>query len=275
MRIHVLSDIHLEFSDFKPPWTEADVVVLAGDIGHHTHGIDWAIKNWWGLPPWDDAASGYAKPLLYVLGNHEAYHAEYHGIRRELQRRAAWARSQGAQLWVLDNDCVEIDGVRFLGTSLWTDYRLYGDGAQMAFAMREAERRLTDHQVIRFAPHGVFKPSHALNLHREAVAWLSGELSKPFSGKTVVVTHHLPSILSVPSRFSQDVLSTAFASNLDELVKKADFWIHGHTHDNCNYLLGKCRVVCNPRGYVRDRNGCSMAENGEFSPGLVLDTDNL
>lgn len=274
MKIHVLSDIHLEFSPFDPPTTDADLVVLAGDIGQHTAGIEWAIKTWWGLPPWNDVSGSYAKPLLYVLGNHEAYRAEYHGIRREIQRRAEWARSQGAKIWVLDNDSAEIEGVRFLGTTLWTDYQLYG-AAQMAYAMREAERRLTDHQAIRCAPYGAFKPSHALSLHREAVVWLAAELDKPYSGKTVVITHHLPSMLSVPERFRRDNLSAAFASNLDELVKQADLWIHGHTHDNCSYRLGRCRVVCNPRGYVRQRDDGWSAENEGFDPGVVIDTDHL
>lgn len=273
MKINVLSDIHLEYSHFEPPTTVADVVVLVGDVAQRTHGIEWAIETWGGLPPRNASVGSYPRPVLYVLGNHELYHAEYHGIRREIKRRAERARSQGAKVWVLDNDAVEIDGVRFLGTTLWTDYQLYGGGNAMAYAMREAERRLSDHQAIRYAPHGTFKPSHALGLNRAAVAWLHGELSKSFPGKTVVVTHHLPSMRSVPDRFRADILSASFASNLDELVKQADVWIHGHTHGNCDYPLGKCRVLCNPRGYVWQRNDDFFAENEAFDPCLVIDTD--
>lgn len=268
MKIHVLSDLHLEYSSFFPPPEDADVVVLAGDIGKHTRGFQWALANiHWERP------EGRRPAIIYVIGNHEFYDAEIYGIKRELKAMAALARENGIRAWILDNDAIEIDGVRFLGSTLWTDYQLFGKGAEMAYAMRDAEHFLNDHRVIRCSPQPKFSTSQALSLHRESVAWLSSELAKPYSGKTVVVTHHLPSALSVAERFKDEALSAAFASNLDHLVEKADLWIHGHTHDNFDYQVGRCRVVCNPRGYVRERYGSSgqSVENLEFNPGLVID----
>lgn len=256
MKIHILSDLHLELSPWQPPKVDADLTVLAGDIHSHTHALEWIIQNIEG-------------PVVYVPGNHELYGAELHGIRAELKR---WA---GGRVHVLDNECIEIHGeaesVRILGSTLWTDYALYGAGAEMAFAMREAKHCLLDHECIRCAPNATFSPSQALGLHRESVAWLAGELAKPYAGKTVVVTHHLPSMRSVAERFKASPLSAAFASNLDYLVKKADLWIHGHTHDNFDYRLGKCRVVCNPRGYVRERYERTEVENKAFKPELVIE----
>lgn len=262
MKIHVLSDLHLEFSPFSPPAEQADVVVLAGDIGKHTHGLTWAIDTFH-----RERQDGCRPSIVYVPGNHEFYDAEVQGIRRQLQQEAAQARQEGVNIWVLDNNAIEIDGVRFLGCTLWTDYQLFGPGAESAYAMRDAERFLPDHRVIRCSPQPRFSTSQALALHRESVAWLSGKLGKPFPGKTVVVTHHLPSALSVAERFKKAPLSAAFASHLDHLAKRADLWIHGHTHDNFDYAIERCRVVCNPRGYVRHET----IENQDFNPGLVIE----
>ena len=137
--------------------------------------------------------------------------------------------------------------------------------------MREAKHSLIDHECIRCAPESRFTPPQAQALHREAVAWLASKLAKPHDGKTVVVTHHLPSMQSVAERFKASPLSAAFASNLDHLVERADLWIHGHTHDNFDYRLGKCRVVCNPRGYVRERYERTEVENKTFKPELVVE----
>jgi predicted phosphodiesterase len=262
MKLHILSDLHNEFDCFDPPEIEADVVVLAGDINLHTRGIEWAIENW------KDSKTA----ILYVIGNHEFYHAELHGIRQQIRKRAEVARSRGAAIWVLDDESVELNDpavgkpVRFLGATLWTDYKLFGDDA-MAFAMKHAERELNDHRIIRCSPQDRFPAAEAARLNRESVSWLAAELAMPYAGKSVVITHHLPSGLSVAPRFKAEPLSAAFASHLDHLVEKADLWIHGHTHDNFDYWLGRCRVVCNPRGYISARG----IENPSFIPDLVVE----
>lgn len=259
MRLHVLSDLHTEFDRLLPfvaSETNADAIVLAGDVGVHTHGIEWAVGQ--------SAFDG--KTILYVLGNHEFYGAEYFGIRRQCRAFVADLQAKGVSVFLLDDDVLIIDGVRFIGSTLWSDYRLFGE-ENMQICMLEAKRGMTDHQAVRFSERGavdefvmknsLFLPVHAERLHRRAKAFLVGELAKPFSGKTVVITHHLPSRKSVSTRFDSDLLSAAFASNLDSLVEQADVWIHGHTHTPFDYFLGDCRVVCNPRGYPSEnhRNG--------------------
>lgn len=247
MIVRILSDLHLELCPWQAPAVDADVVVLAGDIHAHTHAIDWAL-------------AAFPQQIIYVPGNHEFYDAEIHGLRQQLQRRA------GGRLHVLDDSAVEIESVRFLGSTLWTDYELFGVERQ-AGAMSEAKHCLIDHDCIRCAPSGRFLPADAARLHRNSVAWLSAELAKPHAGKTVVVTHHLPSRLSVAERFKESILSAAFASNLDALVARANLWIHGHTHDSFDYELGNCRVICNPRGYIRRRAAGELeSENANFDP---------
>ena len=249
MKLHILSDLHLEFGkSFDAPHTDADVIILAGDIDLHTRGLDWAAAQ--------PAFGG--KTVLYVPGNHEFYGAEYIGLRRELYRRAEALRAQGHAIHVLDMDAMEIGGVRFIGAICWTDYLLFGAAAHWQ-CMREA-RRMNDHRLIQFSAgrgqldnyslrSSLFLPEHAERFHARARAWLTEQLAVPYGGKTVIITHHLPSRRSVAARFENDLLSAAFASDLDDLIAQADLWIHGHTHDAFDYSLGKCRVVCNPRGY--------------------------
>lgn len=260
MNIYLQSDLHLGPYSFEPPEVDASVVALVGDIGSHTHGLQWAIRTF----------GPRGMTILYVAGNHEFYDAELHGLQAELHRVAAAAREQGVNVWVLENEAYVENGVRFLGATLWTDYRLFGPGDAMADAMIQANRFLNDHRYIRCAPHQGFTPSQALQLHNESVAWLAQQLSTPFEGKTVVLSHHLPSFSSVSPRFQHDSLSAAFASRLDNLVTKADYWFHGHTHDTQDYSLGGTRVICNPRGYRIRVAGMPTWENPRWDPALVV-----
>ncbi len=229
-----------------------DIVVLAGDIHGHTHAIHWAART-------------FLKPVVYVPGNHEFYGANYHGLLAELRRCAA----EYSQVHLMDNNAIEIDGVRILGTMLWTDFMLYGsDLGTVGRCLHDARHGILDFDRIRFIGGNLLTPADTVRLHRESTAFLSEALNKPFDGPTVVVTHHLPSMLSVSDRFKRDLMSAAFASNLDHLVAKADLWIHGHTHDSFDYRIGKCRVVCNPRGYPdRLKN---RYENPGFNPAKIV-----
>ena len=218
MKIHILNDLHIEFGDFKLQDTDADVVVLAGDIGLGTDGLKW-IEN-----------QKINKPVIYVLGNHEYYHHEM-GFIDEIKTSAA------ANIHVLNDDVVEIDDVRFLGSTLWTDFLLFGE-AEKYFAVQHAKKGMADFEVITLNGRR-FSPEDSIRLHEQSRVWLKCMLSLPFEGKTVVVTHHLPSSKSVPPRFSKNFLTPAFASNLEELMdaERVALWIHGHTHDAFDYEL--------------------------------------
>lgn len=249
MRIHVLSDLHLEIAAYQPQPVACDVVVLAGDIGNHMQGIAWGRRIW---PD---------KEILYVPGNHEFYR---HERTETLQQMRVFAREVGVHL--LDNDEVVIAGVRFLGSTLWTDFDLFGAESKKN-AMAVGKKYLNDFHVIgeRFR---VFSPARSAQLHKTSRAWLTAKLQQPFPGKTVVITHHLPSAQSVAERYKQSLTSACFASHLDELMGASVLWIHGHTHDSFDYVLHGTRVVCNPRGYCRDPDD---PENKEFDPAKVVE----
>ncbi len=231
MKLHILNDLHVEFGEFKPPFTDADVVVLAGDIGVGNGGLDWA-KTY--FPD---------QPVIYVPGNHEFYHHDI-ALIDELKAGAP------DNIHVLNNDTIEIDGVRFLGSVLWTDFALFGE-ADKWFSMQRARQGMNDFAIIRNNGR-LFSPEDSIQFHEASQSWLAEKLSKPYGGKIVVVTHHAPSPRSVPPRFATDLLTPAFASNLETLMDgdRAALWVHGHTHDVFDYEIYGTRVVCNPRGYV-------------------------
>ena len=250
MKLHILSDLHLEFSSFEPIATDSNVVVLAGDIGKKYSGILWAREK---FP---------TKKIIYVPGNHEFYGTHRQDTLAEMRIAATQC---GVHL--LDNDEVIIDGVRFLGATLWTDFLLFGEHKKSE-AMMDGQNCLNDFRLIREETRNYsFTPAVSIKLHEQSLTWLTEKLDTPFDGKTVVVTHHLPSMLSVVERFKDSSLSACFASNLDHLFGKMDMWIHGHTHDNLDYISNGTRVICNPRGYVTYRG----SENFYFDPKLVVE----
>ncbi len=256
MRIHLLSDVHLEFGKLRLPEIEADVTVLAGDIGVGLQGIEWALS----AIPWH-------RPAIYVMGNHEFYGQR---VMPELWE-AARKKVKGTHVHLLENEAVEIDGTRFLGCTLWTDFVLFGGGSRKQ-AMKDALSlsdfwSITTAQSVGYSRHKArfFTPQAALNLHKVSRAWLDRELDQPFDGKTVVVTHHAPHRGSLAPRWESDPVSPCFVSNLPDLVERAALWIHGHTHDGFDYQAEGCRVVCNPRGYAH-----SADENPGFDAGLVV-----
>ncbi len=245
MKLHILSDLHIEFGAFEPPATDADVVILAGDIGVGMGGLRWAEARFPG------------RPVIYVPGNHEFYHHDI-ALIDALKSEAA------DNVHVLNDDQVIIDEVRFLGSILWTDFALFGE-ADRFFAMQQARQQMTDFSIIQH--HGQrFTPEDAIRLHTASRDWLTVMLAEPFAGKTVVVTHHAPSSRSVHPRFARDLLTPAFASNLENLMDggRAALWLHGHMHDSFDYEVYGTRVVCNPRGYAPE------ALNPDFRPGWVI-----
>lgn len=258
MKIHILSDLHLEFGKLKLPEVEADVTVLAGDIGVGLQGIEWALKTF----PWH-------RPVIYVMGNHEFYGQR---VMMELWKDAR-KKVKGTHIHLLENESVEIEGVRFLGATLWTDFCLFGAGEREK-AMRDALDLndywsiLTAHSLEGYNRHKatLLRPEDTLRMHKTSRTWLDRELEEAHAGKTVVVSHTAPHRGSLHPKWEYSPISPCFVSNLPGLVERADLWIHGHTHDGFDYRVERCRVVCNPRGYAN-----SADLNPGFDPGLVME----
>lgn len=253
MKLHILSDLHLSASPFDVPMIEADLVVLAGDIARPKEAIEWAKK----IP----------KPVIYVPGNHEFYGSGIAATVQELK-----LLSLNSNVHVLCDDALEIGGVRFLGTTLWTDFMLFGEsGKQRDLAIDSALLIIRDFSRITGddETRALFTPQDSVELFKRHARWLKSMLAEPFLGPTVVITHHSPSPKSIHPRFADSPLNTCFVSEAEWLLDgdRAALWIHGHTHDSFDYLIKGTRVVCNPRGYAQ----AGVNENSHFDPGFVVE----
>jgi Icc-related predicted phosphoesterase len=247
MKIWILSDLHLEYADLRRPLAipDADVCVMAGDLCRApANGVHWLAKH-----------IAHAMPCVYVAGNHEFYK----GSIREGLEDGKTAAAEFPVVHFLENDQVIIDGVRFLGATLWTDFRIQGSSE---LAMHHARERMNDFRYIakQRNPWQRFVPETAYRMHQQSREFLDTALkSDPI--KTVVVTHHLPYARSIPSRFEGDLLNASYASDLSSIIDdfQPALWVHGHTHDSCDYRVGDTRIICNPRGYETENNAFDQA----------------
>lgn len=251
MRVQILSDTHLEMGPGTPAEvarerglevaeTGADVVVLAGDIAAGADGVTWAAQRW---PD---------RPVLYVPGNHEFYHRGVEPVVAACREAA-----RGTSVHVLAGDAVTIAGVRFLGTTLWTDFALFGNVRAGEAAAAEV---MTDFRVIPDPETGILEPERTRQWHHAAVAWLERELAVP--APTVVISHHAPHRRS--DHFC-NTASAAFVSDLPGLIHACGprLWIHGHTHGRDDYQVAATRIVSNQFGYDGEDTG--------FDPAFAVD----
>ncbi len=248
MRIRVLSDLHVDFGTVTLPRVEADITVLAGDIRPGKSALTWIRNN---FPE---------QPFIYVLGNHEFYGSAIPKLIDDFRKMTS-----GTNIHVFENDQLEFGGVRFLGCTLWTDFSLFGDAA---VGGRNAARIMNDYRRIRVSPEfRKLTGKDTARLHARSVRWLQEQLDSDVKQPTVIITHHAPSSRSLDPAESEDLISAAYASNLDELVdaSHAKLWIHGHIHRPIRYKIGETLVVSNPRGYPNSLIG------SDFDPSLVIE----
>lgn len=239
MRLWIRSDLHdrTVAAGHPPVWSARapayDVAILAGDVASPPANVI------------DQLAREFTKPVIYVAGNHEFYRF---GLDIELAE-AIDPEAPLANVHFLENRSAIIDGVRFLGTTLWTDYCLNGVENQK-ISMIYAKTTMNDHRLIWWGDRH-FKPKHALAMHHRARRWLADRFAEPFAGKTVVVTHHAPARGSLAERWVGDTVSPAFVSDMAAEIEawQPDLWVHGHVHDSFDYRIGRTRVICNPEGY--------------------------
>lgn len=248
MRIHILSDLHLEFGPFDFSQVDAELVVIAGDIHTKSNGLKWILET---IPQ---------TPVLYLMGNHEYYGSELPRLTEKLKLQTV-----GTNVHILENDIFELGGFRFFGATLWTDLQLFGDakvGALEAMVMNDYKR-------IRVTPrYRRLRPTDTRSLHHSTLFALRQFAATGEPNRSVVITHHAPSIRSLPEARRQEPVSCAYASHLDSLIERTRplLWIHGHIHHSHDYQIGATRVVTNPRGYIDE-------PNPHFNPALVIDLE--
>ena len=233
MRLQIYSDLHNEFFRFEPVMCDADVVILAGDIDVKSRGVNWANET-------------FQCPVIYVCGNHEYYGGHIDHTLRKMKGAAE------PHLHVLENEVLILNQTRFLVTTGWTDFSSTGD---VMAATLICGQLMNDFKMIRTEDSDRrLRPADIVELNRAAFDFLKCELSKPFPGKTVVVTHHCP-VAEAGREKHYDHLSAAFFNRWHSLLPLTDVWIFGHTHRAVDFELGVCRIISNPRGYPGEITG--------------------
>jgi 3',5'-cyclic AMP phosphodiesterase CpdA len=255
-RLWIFSDLHQEWPD--QPWDPAahapatgfDIAVVAGDVHTPlTAALDWLATRLAGMP------------VLYVPGNHDFYWLggnERYTIYDQLQRGRDLASRLGIHL--LLNDSVTMGSSRFIGGTLWTDFRLGSHSWVHAASTASARDGMQDYRRIRTGPTSKkrLRPSDVRQMHRNTRDFIAQTLAQPHSaGPTVVVTHHAPHPLSLAN--PNDDLRWCYASDLTDLIVQGqpDLWVHGHIHRRADYRIGATRVVANPRGHIEEKTGFS------------------
>jgi len=236
MRIQIISDLHQEFGISDLYFENADLVIFAGDTNLGTKGIEWVKKY---VPN---------KPVIYIIGNHEYYKGSYPNTLHKIIKA-----SIGSNITVLENDRIEFNGIRFHGATLWTDFSLFGNPVEYGVI---SQAKMNDYKLIRKDPsYSKLRSIDTFKIHQFSKAWLQESLEESGDYKNVVITHHAPSIESIPDVYKHDPVTAAYASNLEELIKKYKplYWIHGHIHTPARYKIDQTEIICNPHGYLNEK----------------------
>lgn len=269
MKIQLLSDLHLEVD---PDWVAtpapgADLLVLAGDIGSYQAGSRLPDDDF-GLARFSPK-HGWTTPVLFVPGNHEYdaldFDVAHARLRETCERLGITWLERAVVTWPGVSENTAPQTVRFVGTTLWSDFDALGPpdtlAASPSIGLLAQQLKARD-KAFRAANYYLKKTGttrHGLPMLAEAVReqaircqdWLVKALAEPFDGRTVVVTHFAPSLLSADPRYGLVPGSAGFCNALDDLLPHAQLWLHGHLHAPSHYVKNGCRVMANPLGYAR------------------------
>ena len=262
MKIALASDIHLEFGDLEFTNEGADILVLAGDImiaqdlyDHTTETIQESLNQGNKLGNRQQAAIKYRnflerasvqfKHVIMIAGNHEFYHGRWYKALDTMRTEC----NQFHNIYFLEDQIKEIDGVLFIGSTLWTDMN-----KNEWHTKYQVKQGMSDFKIIKNDQNGYrnLHPDDVIVRHSKSLEFIKNTIVNT-SKKIVVVTHHAPSDMSVADCYKGDILMNgAYRSNLEDFIMDSNInlWCHGHTHFSFDYMLGNTRVVCNPRGYI-------------------------
>jgi Icc-related predicted phosphoesterase len=279
MKIKLVSDLHLEFSDINiKNESSVDLLILAGDImiaqnlHDHPEPVVSPYAPYVKLGRIQESAQRFRDFLkrvslefphvIYIAGNHEFYHGKFIDSLRVLREECA----KFPNIYFMEDDYKKIDDFLFIGSTLWTDMNR-GD----PITLYTVANGMNDYRVIRHDGLGYtrLRPAHTLSRHRKSLEFIGETIKNHPTDRVVVVTHMAPSAQSINERYKDDrVMNGAYYSDLSEFIldhPQINLWCHGHMHTPFDYMIGSTRVLCNPRGYE------GYEPDSGWNPDLVID----
>jgi len=258
MKIRIMSDIHNDVNyDFPFRLSNVDkFTIVAGDIsGSVNDTIKWVDDN--------------MRNGIIIGGNHSGY-SEPKKSLQEIDRELSDYYKLTDNVTYLQNTYKIINDIVFVGATLWTDFKLYGEDFQI-WDMQNAIKYMNDYRYNHYENDEVMRllrPEDTLNMFNKSFEFIKNTVEKFKDKKVVVITHHAPSMKSIHSKYLSGYANACYASNLEQFIldnPNIKLWVHGHVHNNFDYMIGNCRVICNPRGYER------YQENFEFDSDLEVE----
>jgi Icc-related predicted phosphoesterase len=283
MKIKLVSDLHLEFSDcYISNDAEYDVLILAGDImvaqDLHDHvAADFNPYSSGALADLSRKMQRVARfrdffkrcsfqfpHVIYVMGNHEFYHGKFYAAIDYMREEVA----KYPNIYLLERDCKVIDDVTFVGGTLWTNMNKADP-----LTMHAIEGMMNDFRIIRNdkRSYAAMSAQDVVLRHRHTLDYFKSVIDERKDQKIVVVGHHSPSFQSVHEIYKDEqLMNGGYHSDLSEFIldrPQIKLWVHGHTHHPFDYMIGETRIVCNPRGYEND----GYSEDTGWNPNIVLE----
>ena len=262
MKIRVVSDLHIDVNagyPFKLKDKNTFTIICGDTSAYFDKTSKWLRQN--------------IKQGIFIAGNHMSYNESNHSIEyfHEQYKRHY---PLDAHLSFLENQYKIIDDIVFVGGTLWTDYQLFGKNSQDMY-MWYATKIMNDFRYCKTNTTGNVEkervvvlqkitPEYCIDIFNKTVAFIDNICKQFPDKKIVVITHHAPSIQSVPKDLVNEESTPCFASNLEDFIlnhPNIKLWCSGHIHTFSDYYIGDCRVVCNPRGYVKYKENTGFKED--------------
>ena len=244
MKIHFFSDVHVDVNRLTSPEEildtseKADLFIDAGDTGGYT-----ATKNFYNHKFWKD------KQAIFIGGNHLGY-----GEKKtlpEIENDLSSKFCLENRVSFLQNSERKFGNIIILGTTLWTDFNVFGN---QKHDMRVCDEGMNDFRSILYTKDSYLTPKDSITLHNLSKRYIHNRLIKNKKYKFIIVTHHTPSLRSTSQYYMDNPLTAGFCNDMEDFIKQHDnilMWIHGHVHNTCSYMVGEVPVLCNPFGYRR------------------------
>jgi Icc-related predicted phosphoesterase len=261
MKIALVSDVHLEFGDLDfDNDSSADVLILGGDIcvasdmaqrdPYNTMGEQYRSNRFHGF---FERCCARFPHVIFIVGNHEHYHGDFAKTVPHFKDVLGYLPN----LHILEKETFVLDDITFIGGTLWTDMNRRDNRT-----LHDISRMMNDFRCVdntnktedgRGWP-GRFTTTDAANDHDAMVAFIDQTIAANPAGRYVVVGHHSPSRLSTHPKYQhQFIMNGGYSSELDDFIQdrpQIKLWTHGHTHEDFDYMIAGCRILCNPRGYI-------------------------